>query len=252
MPYTPSTAVPLTLQTFNYDFSMALATVEAEQALDMSGVLARIDLPVSTARDVFRFYTDSTQDLSSELLTDIRYYVRSANKTAFKNPCTDSIMCLEKTEIQGISLVNAEPSVSVYVVDSAGRSYVSQGQNAVKHDFLRHVAKGLFNTEYGVDLFSNEATLLSDLHTKGELVFSHIKAKIEAVDTTNAAYGPDFSGNKYSLSNTDTSDNLTMELMSQMFQNATAKTRFQELETNCPIAADMTRPLPFVAGDSIS
>jgi hypothetical protein len=116
-------------------------------------------------------------------------------------------------------------------------------KNLVKHDFVRYLAKSLFNTPHGVDLFSNEDALLTDLVQKGAVARLAIDASLNAVNQATAASGT--APHKYSTNATATASNFSRVLLRQVAQAAPA--RFHG-------TADISgiHSIPFVDGDSIN
>jgi len=128
------------------------------------------------------------------------------------------------------------------MLETAGE--VVAEKNLVKHDFVRYLAKSLFNTPHGVDLFSNEDALLTDLVQKGAVARLAIDASLNAVNQAAAALSGT-APNKYSTNATATAANFSRVLLRQVAQAAPA--RFHG-------TADISgvHSIPFVDGDSIN
>jgi hypothetical protein len=127
------------------------------------------------------------------------------------------------------------------MLETAGE--VVAERNLVKHDFVRYLAKSLFNTPHGVDLFSNEDALLTDLVQKGAGARLAIEASLNAVNQATAANGA--GSHKYSTNALTSAANFSRVLLRQVAQAAAS--RFHGTE-----GASGIRSIPFVAGDSIS
>jgi len=125
---------------------------------------------------------------------------------------------------------------------TTGGSIVAE-KNLVKHDFVRYLAEQLFNTPHGVDLFSNEDALLSDLVSKGATARGAIDASLNAVNQANAAHGP--AGHKYSTNALTGAANFSRELMRQI-ANA-APSRFASITNSTAIQS-----VPLLVDDTIS
>ena len=218
------TAIEFSLPALDQEFTLIPATLEgaAPPTLDFSAV-AVYNVKLSDMLAVFKYQSDSF-DVSNAAATDIRYYVDSAAWPAALNP------------------VHASMSES-YMLATSGS--IVAAKNLVKHDFVRYLADHLFNTPYGVDLFSNETELLEDLVSKGSTARAAIQTVLNNVNHTNAIGGTDGDTLKYSTNAQNTETNICRELMFQII-NGDA-TRFGSI-------ADSTekQSVPILAGDSLN
>jgi hypothetical protein len=187
-------------QEFTLDVSGALAG-EVPATLDVSCV-AVYNVKLSDMRNVFKFQSDSF-DVNNVDASDIKYYVYMSNwpATLKLNP------------------VHAGALSSSPILET-GNGIVAE-KNLVKHDFVRYLAEELFNTPHGVDLFSNEDELLSDLVAKGVIARQAIDASLNAVNQANAANGT--SPNKYSTNALNTAANFSRVLLRQVANLAPAR-----------------------------
>ena len=187
-------------QAFTLDVSGVLAG-EAAAALDVS-CIAIYNVKLSDMLAVFKFQSDSF-DVNDTDASDIKYYVDMDNWPA------------------NLKLNPAHAhSLSVSPILENGGDIVAE-KNLVKHDFVRYLSQMLFNTPHGVDLFSNEDALLSDLVTKGASAYTSIKASLDAVNMSSAAAGS--SPNKYSTNAQNTTANFSRELLRQVAHHAAAR-----------------------------
>ena len=187
-------------QTFTLGVSGELAG-EAPVALDVS-CIAVYNVKLSDMQAVFKFQSDSF-DVNDVDASDIKYYVYMSNWPA---------------ELK-LNPVHAG-SLSASPILATGGSVTAE-KNLVKHDFVRYLAEQLFNTPHGVDLFSNEESLLSDLVSKGVTARQAIDASLNAVNQANAAHGT--SPNKYSTNDLTGAANFSRELMRQVANAAPAR-----------------------------
>ena len=187
-------------QTFTLGVSGELAG-EAPVALDVS-CIAVYNVKLSDMQAVFKFQSDSF-DVNDVDASDIKYYVYMSNWPA---------------ELK-LNPVHAG-SLSASPILATGGSVTAE-KNLVKHDFVRYLAEQLFNTPHGVDLFSNEDALLSDLVSKGVTARQAIDASLNAVNQANAAHGT--SPNKYSTNDLTGAANFSRELMRQVANAAPAR-----------------------------
>lgn len=222
----PVTNIDFVLNELNT--SMEMTTVGAIEAGagpgDLDAHVATVEVNnVSAAnlRTVFKFQTDSA-DIEDEASTDIKYYVDKTNwTTTLINPA------------------NGE------VTDGAIFAGAASDKKALKHDFVRHLADDLFNTHYGVDLFTNEEPLLTDLATKGEGVNVSIRTLLQTSDITNNDL-QGTNGNRYRLRNDET-NNFSRKLFLQILNGDKGR-----LTTLDPADEDGLRGVPLASGDSIS
>jgi len=107
------------------------------------------------------------------------------------------------------------------------------------------LALRLFNTAYGVDLFSNETELLSDLVTKGATAAGNIITSLKAVDQASAASGT--APHKYSTNSTTTTSNFSRELLLQLANTQAGRARLHEISDISGVQS-----IPLKADDTIS
>ncbi len=192
---------------FTLDICGGLTGEDPLPFTDISAV-AIYNMRLSDMRNVFKFQADSfdVNDLSD---SDIKYYVfmNSWPNDASLNPAHASM---------------TTGGTHPLILPTDGVNVVAN-KNLVKHDFIRFLAKHLFNTPYGVDLFDNEEGLLVDLSTKGRTAKNAIMTSLHAVSAASAVGGTDGSGNKYSLNTQDTNTNICRELMRQIAARAPAR-----------------------------
>jgi hypothetical protein len=196
--------VNFTLSGLNQAFTLGVSgelAGEAAVALDVS-CIAIYNVKLTDMQNVFKFQSDSF-DVNDTDASDIKYYVNMVPWPA------------------NLKLNPAHAhTLSSSPILATGADIVAE-KNLVKHDFVRYLAQQLFNTPHGVDLFSNEDALLSDLVTKGATAYSDIKAALDAVNMSSAAHGS--SPNKYSTNAENTSANFTRELLRQVAHHAPAR-----------------------------
>lgn len=196
--------VNFTLSGLNQAFTLGVSgelAGEAPVTLDVS-CIAIYNVKLSDMRAVFKFQTDSF-DVNDTDASDIKYYVDMGNWPANLK----------------LNPAHAHTLSSNPILSTGGD--IAEEKNLVKHDFVRYLAQQLFNTPHGVDLFSNEDDLLSDLVTKGATAFSDIKAALNAVNMTSAAHGA--SSSKYSTNAENTSANFSRELLRQVASEAASR-----------------------------
>lgn len=191
-------SVNFTLTGLNQNFTLGVSgelAGEAPVVLDVS-CIAVYNVKLSDMLDVFKFQSDSF-DVNNTDASDIQYYVYMSNWPAD----------LKLNPVHAGALSSSP-------ILATGGSIVAE-KNLVKHDFVRYLAEQLFNTPHGVDLFSNEDALLSDLASKGVIAKAAIDASLNAVSHANATGGGS-AGHKYSTNDLTGPANFTRELMRQI------------------------------------
>jgi len=195
--------VNFTLSALNQEFTLGVSgelAGEAPSALDVSAV-AVYNVKLSDMLNVFKFQSDSI-DVNDISASDIQYYVyRNAWPAALKlNPVHAGL--------------DSNP-----ILATSGD--IVADKNLVKHDFVRYLAQQLFNTPHGVDLFSNEDALLSDLVSKGATARGNIETALDAVNQASASAGT--APHKYSTNALTGNTNICRELMRQVANVAPAR-----------------------------
>jgi hypothetical protein len=181
--------------TLSMDVSGALTGL-APTAIDVSAT-AVLYVKTSDMRNVFKFQTDSF-DVNNVESADVKYYVHR-NVEAWP---------------ANLKINPAHAFVTANHMLSAG---VDNVKNLVKHDFVRYLALSLFNTVHGVDLFSNETELLTNLVEKGAVARAAIEGSLDAVCTTSATLSDtDASSNKYTTNDMSGNTNICRQLMLQI------------------------------------
>lgn len=191
-------------QTFTLGVSGELAAAAAA-VLDVSAS-AVYNIKLSDMLAVFKFQSDSF-DVNDTDASDIKYYVFDASNAW----PTDLV------------LNPANADMSNNPIFATGGDILAN-KNKVKHDFVRYLALKLFNTAYGVDLFSNEDALLTDLVSKGATAHAAIKTALAAVSTTAAGLAnTDANGLKYATNDLSGNTNFSRELLRQVAYAAPAR-----------------------------
>ena len=216
------------------DLSGALLAA-APAALDVSAT-AIYYVRTSDMRKIFRFQTDSF-DVNDADASDTKYFVFT---DASNWPTT-------------LKLNPAHAAMNIGHMLATG---VDASKNLVKHDFVRYLAKSLFNTVHGVDLFSNEEAILENIVAKGILVRTNIMAALDTVSansTTPALKAPaDISGNRYVTNSLTGTNNVCRELIRQIANGDPG--RFYDLSLNEAglVNTPFDHSVPFIENDSIS
>jgi hypothetical protein len=209
-----------------------------------------MDVDVNMFRNVFRFWTDASDvdglvggvDNSDNNASDIKYYVKTSNWLA------DAVI----NPAHAIVTSGAEG-----YEDSTTSFPFGKDRSMVKHDFLRHIAKHLFNTHLGVDLFTNEGHMTYNIAKQGHLDAwgkDNANAPNNSIWSTLAAAAVG-EGSNYYTNETSTNKNLTRELLGQMSYSAGGRARLADITANGAdsyLYSDGTYAVPFYAGDSVN
>jgi hypothetical protein len=199
-------------------------TLDAQAADALTAdATAIFNINIADMAAVFKFQSDSN-DFTDAAAEDVKYYVYSANSELLKlNPAHAKV-------VTGAQIPGATATT-----------------NLVKHDYLRFLAKDLFNTVHGVDLFNNEAALLSNVAFAGNEIMTTNNTRLTNISVTGTtSTGPD---NAHYMTN-DTSSNLNIcrVIMREIALRKPA--RFTASAGDTDISG--IRSVPFVVGDTFS
>lgn len=211
-------------QTLTLGVSGEIASA-APPALDVSCV-AIYEVKKSDMLNVFKFQTDSF-DVDNVDASDIKYYV-------YMNAWPGDL---------SLNPANAHHLTTSPILENSAD--VIEKKNFVKHDFVRYLALRLFNTAYGVDLFSNETELLSDLVTKGATAAGNIVTALKAVDQASAVNGT--APQKYSTNYESGTSNFSRELLLQLASTQSGRARLAGITNSSAIQS-----IPLEQNDTIS
>jgi hypothetical protein len=233
----------------NLDQSLTMSVsgdiLKAQPVTITADATAEFYVDTQDFQNIFMFQTDSDDVDTITNETDTKYFVRKAQVPAnmVVNPC--------------------HAWVSTGAIATADRlGVIADNRELVKHDFIRHIAKSLFNTHLGVDLFTNEDVVKYDLAYKGhnEAWLNGVYASLNNVSdaslnvTTHAGnYGTDASYGLYLTNDASGNDNLCRELLKQIAY--VAPNRLATLGSTASIVVDGSNgyyKMPFLDGDSIS
>jgi len=113
------------------------ATLAGDDTASFSGdATANMDVPIDVLKSIFKFQSDSA-DIDNVVLTDIQYKVVDPTTTWTYSPAD--------AEVDGSAI------------------HSGATEKKVQYDWVRYLAQELFGTHYGVDLFTNETEIRSNL-----------------------------------------------------------------------------------------
>lgn len=254
--------------------------------LDISGQLDAYDVPLASdvscvadlyvdtqvLRETFKFQTDSN-DITDISDNDIKYFT-------FR----DKFWSMDADHSFAINIADAVQNWT----DTNNPTYISHvpiaegpddNKNMVSHDFVRYLAKSLFNAHQGVDLFNNEDALMNDIRLKSRKAWAtmdnaltkyDVKERdftttpVELYDVTYSEQVP-AAPNTYEHGGIDTTfryynddpstttdDNICMSILKQLAFHQPG--RFKDILDPNTNAADGNNlySIPFIDGDIIS
>ena len=242
------------------DISGQIDAYDVSLATDVSCV-ADLYVDTNVLRETFKFQTDS-DDVTDAINTDIKYFTFRDNfwstdiSHSFAINVADAVQNFNDTNVQ----IFNNPS---------------DDKNMVSHDFVRYLAKSLFNAHQGVDLFNNEDALMNDIRLQSRKAWATmdkalVKHDVKERDVSNLTlYGVPYEvqvnqSGVISLSagypgryynddpSTTTDDNICMSILKQLAFHQPG--RFKDiLDPNTNAAdADGLYSIPFIHGDIIS
>ena len=180
-----------------------------------SDAVARVYVDLETFRNVFQFQTDASDIDTFKAASDIQY----------------------KTEVELLDAShNLNPMNAVVETGHTDSMAYDRDHLCIRHDFVRHIAKVVFNTEKAVDIIENETELLVNLMNLG--------------NDTNTKILADISGANGLLENDDSDANLVKKLIDQLL--ALAPKRFSAGENDDTIYdTNEFQSVPFIKNDTI-
>jgi len=181
-------------------------------------------VPANVMQNTFFYRTDRDITLDASF---VYYYVDSSrwsNKDTVLNP------------------KNGIVTTNMYVAE-----------DGVGKDFLRDLAKQLFGTYLGADLFTNEDSVVMDVNLRCDEVATYAVALINSIDKTvgtSTLLKTDLSGGNY-LDDHVSTTNISRELFNQLMTSAPS--RFNDTKPDkYNTEEDGFYKLPIIQGDSIT
>jgi hypothetical protein len=250
-----ASTISITLKAFDKAVNIGLAgSVSSSDTLPVhtTDANATVNIGLTSFKNLFAFYTDYV-DVDNSAAADVLHYI-------------DGTVIPSSIGLQGSfdispALVTLNPVISTNPAGGA----LTTGDLVVKKDYVRHLSKLLFNTEYGADLFVNEAELVVSVGAALNAALLQCFNDMKLVSTTGT--DPKLKGDanhKYlerDYSGTDDNGsrrNICAELFNVLL--STVPSRFVNLSSLeiDETAKDIINPnasklyrLPFIAGDSI-
>lgn len=206
-----------------------------------SDVNAAMDIDLAVVKDLFRFHTDGIEILDASS-SDITYRVNYTPVDLQSNP-TDPV--LASAWLSDVDVLDG---------DAITDEQTGVANQKVTFEYVRYLAKKLFNTHLGVDLFSNEEQLRNDLHTNAKAAMNtHLTA---LTDISNNEQNPE-NQNYISAEQATTGDfsvhpHPSYAILRQIISDAPS--RLEDISANLVSGTESTYSefkMPFLAGDKI-
>jgi hypothetical protein len=231
------------LSSFNTSLEMGLSGELLKQDIPslLTDAIAEYYVKTSDMRNVFVFQTDSRDinDLSGQ---DLKYFVRKTQWPSglILNPC------------------HAWVQTSQQIASSDKLGLIPDDRQLVKHDFIRYIAKSMFNTHLGVDLFQNESEMQYDLAYKGHTAaWANVWNSIESISDVSlnttayaSTYGTDPLYGYFLTNDLSNNSNICKQLLTQII--SAAPERLSNLPLYAIDASSGYYSVPLNNGDSIS
>ena len=226
--FTPPPTINFVLTALNRQFQLSTGSSipSYNPTLTSDAVITlNTTVPEDVMQNTFFYRTDKDITLDASF---VYYYVDSSkwtNKSTVLNP------------------KNGVVTTNMYV-----------SNDGVGKDFLRDLAKQLFGTYLGADLFTNEDSVITDVNAKCDDVATYAVALINSIDKTvgtSTLMKTDLSGAKY-LDDQVSISNISRELFNQLMTNAPARFSDTKLQKYNASGEDGFYKLPIFEGDTIT
>ena len=226
---TPPPNVNFALSALNSSIQLSSSSVIPSYDLSFNAdatITLNTRVPASVLQNTFFFRTDSP------ITTDASFVYYYVDTTMWPNKNTT------------LSARNGVVTRNAYVTSDTGAK-----------DFLRDLARQLFGTYLGADLFTNEDAVVADINSKFDTVADNIISLLLAIDKTDGIFSgitADLSGNKY-LKDDTSIRNISRELLNELI--TAAPNRFIDIKTNYKYnegTEDGFYKIPIMADDTIT
>lgn len=218
---------------FDCELTAAKGTVAGLVKDDIvSDATANFKLPIGLVKSSFKFSADDV-DFNDVEAEDIQYWVNSVSINSY----------LDQQQLLNGSVVTDR---AVIDVDKFGNPILDSEQSLGK-DYIRYLAKELFNTAYAVDVFSNEEELLGHFANSAvENAHSELLTKMKDALSAAGQYH-----NTLNEVDTELGADLGANISSKIFRQLLSQkpARFQNLAANGEPLHDV--PVPLQEGDKL-
>jgi len=168
------------LSELSFDAAASIAAIEgADTAVITAEIHAEFDVSLSVVKEMFRFHTDSS-DVDNVVADDLNY-------------------CVVHAAVGAPMSTNFLDSYTECIAGGSGtimNSAAVHPENTVTYDYVRYLALQIFGTQIGVDLFSNETQLRTDLDTEAK---TQLDVKLTDLNNLNWIDGSGTSNPSYKI-----------------------------------------------------
>ena len=249
--------VSITLKAFDKIVNIGVAgSVSSAELLPVhtTDADARVNVSLEAFTNLFAFYTDYL-DVNNVDSSDVFHYIDA-----------DASQGIISGESHPFNIANALTTARPVTSKTPANVDLSPSELIVKKDYVRHLSKILFNTEYGVDLFVNESELATSVGVALNLALDHCFADMATVSTKgddaklSGVYPHKYLLREYSGSLDDgVRRNICAELLNVLLNSCSSRfMQLQNLEITDPAIINRIDPsaaklyrLPFIDGDCI-
>ena len=197
------------MNALNKSVSMTASGTSLSEILTMDAdATAVFYISCDDMKSMFKFQTDSV-NFTDEFITGVQYYV---DTTFWPNLNPADAMMDQPLSLNPISTTDRYGTLPA-------------NKMLVAHDYVRYLATKLFNTPYGVDLFSNETILLENIRAlcsddASGHVWYDVSAKLHSISTNGTSpYLKGTPGYLYLTNELIDNTNICREIMLQMMGN---------------------------------
>ena len=239
-----------TVGDITYNFGSTQASVSDIKKLDFILTAFDTSMVLTKAGELgdlsFSLTTDATitldTDVSNELLRNTFFYR------------TDDVILADGSFVaffvDDTAFTNMQSTMNPKngkIKTTSDGAYVAD--DVISKDFLRDLARQLFGTYLGADLFTNEDSVATNINSKCDVVAANIMTKMQNVNISSTAnVHLDSSLNYYFLKDDPSNLNICREIVTQMITQDTE--RFQDISgLSYSNTYDGYWKVPFQAGD---
>jgi hypothetical protein len=246
-------SVNLILTAFNQSITSDMASLLHTTVVPFTfDAVADISMSLQGFRDVFQFsFKDIALLDASDNLYDLHFYVNDASLSEIQYTVDGSSIAIPNENV-----VSVNPITNVNY--KTGSTLSSTDQNVVS-DYVRYLAKEIFGTVAGVDLFYNEFAVVSNLTTSFDHAWvmedvSNVLLPISKTQATARDMSRENDGTYYYDNVSDYSGNNISRILFDQLITAAPSRFATATDSSFGLLLDVAhaQALPFAVGDTIS
>lgn len=230
---TDSNQVHIIISAFDQEISATVEVDVCSNALDPDlykpNPGAVLDFSLTVFKDLFQFRMDNIVNDGSDI---------SINGTFGASNSENIVFIVDSDKLNSLSGKLNPMKSTMEVGFTDGKSNFPADKLTIAHDYVRHMALGIFNNIHGVDIFNNEEALLTDLSDLGQKVDVSLRQVIGSS-----------SGLKLSDPITDgPTRNVVRVILEALLKHSPERFSFEaDISNN-----KSNQPIPFRGGDTIT